>query len=189
MVYANVKTRVTSVLRQRTFRQGFLFSAIAVVKFRETISVRSQMLPSKPQMSELRPLPLCITAGPRSNFRNTKQKDTNIRLVSILSVFILRYYSYLRCIIDNITYITYKTINRSTISHISNYSSILGSWFRASFSTYVYKYPTRCNNCVLFYCEITVHVSGTLRAHHQQLTVTGITYVTLDREFCGNVHF
>jgi hypothetical protein len=44
-----------------------------------------------------------------------------------------------------------------------------------------------------FYCKITVHVSGTLRAHHQEynncIWVTGITYVTLGREFCGNVHF
>jgi hypothetical protein len=44
----------------------------------------------------------------------------------------------------------------------------LGSWFRASFSTYVYKYPTRCKNCILFYNKITLHVSGTIRAHHQE---------------------
>jgi hypothetical protein len=46
----------------------------------------------------------------------------------------------------------------------------LGSWFRASFSTYeyVYKYPTRYNNGISFYYKITLHVSGTLRPHHQE---------------------
>jgi hypothetical protein len=45
---------------------------------------------------------------------------------------------------------------------------ILGSWFCASFSTYVHKYPTRYNNGVLFYYKITLRVSGTLRAHQQE---------------------
>jgi hypothetical protein len=35
-------------------------------------------------------------------------------------------------------------------------------------STYVYKYPKRWNNGISFYYKITVHVSGTLRAHHQE---------------------
>jgi hypothetical protein len=35
-------------------------------------------------------------------------------------------------------------------------------------SVYAYKYPTRCNSGILFYCKITLHVSGTLRAHHQE---------------------
>jgi hypothetical protein len=33
---------------------------------------------------------------------------------------------------------------------------------------YLYKYPTRCNNDVLFYCKITLHVSSTLRAYRQE---------------------
>jgi hypothetical protein len=48
------------------------------------------------------------------------------------------------------------------------YFIFLGSRFRASFSTYVYKYPTRCNSGILFYYKITLHVSGTLRAHYQE---------------------
>jgi hypothetical protein len=30
------------------------------------------------------------------------------------------------------------------------YFIFLGSWFRSSFSTYVYKYPTTCNNGIFF---------------------------------------
>jgi hypothetical protein len=58
--------------------------------------------------------------------------------------------------------------------HIKLYSkcSILLVSFSvpSPFCTYVYvhKYPTKCKSSILFYCKITQHVSGTLRAHHQK---------------------
>ena len=52
----------------------------------------------------------------------------------------------------------------NTISYI-----FLCSWFRAS-QVYINKCPTRCNNMqsVLFYCKITLHVSGVFHTHHQE---------------------
>jgi hypothetical protein len=73
-------------------------------------------------------------------------------------------------------------------------TQVLSSWYRTSFSTYVYKYSTKCNNIVLVLLQdhstcFEQSPRPSSGVQQLQLTVTGITYLTFDREFCGKVHF
>jgi hypothetical protein len=57
----------------------------------------------------------------------------------------------------------------------------------------VHKYPTRCNNNMLVLLQdlymFQVPAVPIIRSTILQLAVTGTTYITLDREMYGNVHF
>jgi hypothetical protein len=69
---------------------------------------------------------------------------------------------------------------------------ILG-WFRVSYYKYVYKYPERCNDNIFVLlqdlCMYRVPAVPIIMSSVMQLTVTGTTYIALDHEVCGNVHF
>jgi hypothetical protein len=60
-------------------------------------------------------------------------------------------------------------------------------------SKYVYEYPTRCNDNVLVLFQdlymFRVPAVPIIRSTILQSTVAGITYIMLDREMYGNVHF
>jgi hypothetical protein len=69
----------------------------------------------------------------------------------------------------------------------------LDLWFRASFSKYILhtKCPTRCNTSILILLQDHSTCFGYFLYPSSwvqllQLTATGTTYVTLDRELCGN---
>jgi hypothetical protein len=57
----------------------------------------------------------------------------------------------------------------------------------------VYECPERCNNNILVLLQdlymFRVPAIPFIRSTILQLTVTGITYITLDREMYGNDHF
>jgi hypothetical protein len=55
------------------------------------------------------------------------------------------------------------------VSLVAWRSELLCSWFRVS-QVYINKSPTGCNSVqsVLFYCKITLHVSGVIRTHHRE---------------------
>jgi hypothetical protein len=72
------------------------------------------------------------------------------------------------------------------------YSCFLGSCFRASYSKYVYEYPTRCNDILVLLKDLymfRVPAVPIIRSTILQLAVTGMTYITLDGEMFGDVHF
>jgi hypothetical protein len=84
---------------------------------------------------------------------------------------------------------------RSKISSMTatNDVSILGSWFRASYSKYVYEHPTRSNDNILVLLQdlymFRVPAVPIIRSTILQLTATGMTYITLDREMYGKICF
>ena len=54
--------------------------------------------------------------------------------------------------------------------------NVLCSWFRVS-QVYINKCPTRCNNMQsIFYCNITLHVSGAVHTHHQEYINCSYSY-------------
>jgi hypothetical protein len=79
------------------------------------------------------------------------------------------------------------------LTHTHTKHAILGPWFRASYSKYAYEYPTRYNDNVLVLLQdlymFRVPAVPIIRSTILQLTVTGITCITMDREVYGNVHF
>jgi hypothetical protein len=66
--------------------------------------------------------------------------------------------------------------------YVGNFRFILGSWFRASYSKYVYEYPTRCSDIfVLFQYLYMFRLPAVpiIRSTILQLIVTGITYCNI----------